>query len=191
MLEGHKLKVNKMVIEELEIISQEELKELICWEKKNDDFSFYIFSMQFQNDNDLYANWKEINNIIAAYFQSNLKKSIEIWNIYLFFFVENEVKKEIRYEIEQDKYCSRKIIIDSNNDWLEEEKQLELINNKLFSLKIEKIEDTSVDLNLAGKLFGSKDNEDLRNLLIDFMQSGDRKTKKEIVETYLNKKEQI
>lgn len=82
--------------------------------------------------------WKKINNIIATYFQSNLNKNVEKWNIYLFFFVVDKVSRDVKYKIEQDKYCSRKIIIDSNEEWLDENKIMNYIQMQLFTLKIEK-----------------------------------------------------
>ena len=59
----------------------------------------------------LESEWVLYKSEIALYFQAELKIDIEIWNIYLFFIVNGEVSREIKYKIEQDKYSCRKIVV--------------------------------------------------------------------------------
>ncbi|WP_339178554.1 ABC-three component system middle component 1 [Paenibacillus sp. FSL H8-0317] len=178
---------NNIIIPKLELDSQQSLEHLLCWEKKDPNFSFYIFSIQFHSNVQLEEMWKKINNIIATYFQSNLNKNVEKWNIYLFFFVVDKVSRDVKYKIEQDKYCSRKIIIDSNEEWLDENKIMNYIQMQLFTLKIEKKIDGLNDIALASKLFNS-DNAELANLFLEFTQLNNKKLKKEKIQNYLNER---
>lgn len=103
---------------------------LNCWKKDNSE-PMYIFTKQFDNEKDLIDNWKGINNSIAVEFQSQLENIVSIWNLYLIFFIKDSVSIEHKYEIEQDKYSTRKIVKDG---FSEDEKKY--IEDKLFNLEI-------------------------------------------------------
>lgn len=103
---------------------------LNCWRKENGE-PIYIFTKQFDNEKDLIDNWKSINNSIAVEFQSQLENIVSIWNLYLMFFIKDSVSIEHKYEIEQDKYSTRKIVKD---DFFEDEKKY--IEDKLFNFDI-------------------------------------------------------
>lgn len=60
--------------------------------------------------------WRAITELIAIHFQSALRNEFSIWNVYLFFILEQEVKEDLKYIIENDTFSSRKIIIFSNQD---------------------------------------------------------------------------
>jgi len=181
------LEMNKSIVLELEENSNYKLENLLCWEKKENEFSFYIFSIQVKDNTFLREEWKKVNNIIATYFQSNLIKSIELWNIYLFFFLETEVEKSLKYEIEQDKFCSRKIIIDCNRKKLTDDELMRSINNQLFNLKIIEKKDNHEDISLAAKIVKDS-NAHLIELINDFINEGNQREKKEIIQSYLRKR---
>ncbi|MCC2379090.1 hypothetical protein LKM00_16735 [Bacillus wiedmannii] len=82
------------------------------WVKPQSNYNIHIFTAVLKEDVELTQFWEEFTNSIAIHFQSELEKNIEIWNVYVVFFVEDAVKKELKYEIEQDKYSSRKIVYD-------------------------------------------------------------------------------
>lgn len=70
--------------------------------------AFFIF---MNNEEHLRNHWGKITEYIAIYFQSMLKNEYSIWNIYLFFLLQDEVSNEIKYQIENDTFSSRKIVI--------------------------------------------------------------------------------
>ena len=79
--------------------------------------------------------WEDLTDNIAINFQINLEKEIERWNIYLIFLLENEVSKEVKYKIEQDKYCCRKLVEDRlKTKEFSEVYIKQLIQDKIFSL---------------------------------------------------------
>ncbi|MBN2816039.1 MAG: hypothetical protein JXQ67_05100 [Campylobacterales bacterium] len=110
------------------------LKLYIC---EDTNFNLYIFSMHLDEET-MKNHWENIQNKIALNFQSNLDKEIELWNIYIVFFLENEiVKQDLKYKIENDHYCARKIVIDKVGNIKNNEAKIKAeINKKLFDLEI-------------------------------------------------------
>lgn len=107
---------------------------------KDNKFNVYIFSIVLKEAM-IKDYWENIQNKVALDFQSNLEKEIELWNIYIIFFIENEIEqKELKYKIENDHYCARKIVIDNIGDIKNDEEKIKShINKKLFNLEIPKL----------------------------------------------------
>lgn len=110
------------------------LKLYIC---KDSNYNVYMFTIVL-DEKMLNDNWENIQNKIALDFQSNIQKEIELWNIYIIFFIENKMEqKDLKYKIENDHYCARKILIDNIGDIKNDEEKIKLqIHKKLFDLKI-------------------------------------------------------
>ncbi|HAF30875.1 MAG TPA: hypothetical protein DCG75_17695 [Bacteroidales bacterium] len=91
------------------------------------------------NDNEILNDiWEDLTENIAINFQINLEKEIERWNIYLIFLLENEVPKEIKYKVEQDKYCCRKLVEDNlKKTNFSDDVISGLIKEKIFSIHME------------------------------------------------------
>ena len=86
---------------------------LTCYtyQQANEKYRLHFFCYVFDNQDELLANYEEINDQIAYSFQSQLKRKIERWNIYFFLFVKTKVEKPIENQVfEQDKYATRKVI---------------------------------------------------------------------------------
>lgn len=96
----------------------------------------HLFTLACNDNAILSEYWEDLTENIAINFQINLEKEIDRWNIYLIFLLENEVPKEIKYKVEQDKYCCRKLVEDSlkttefNDAFIER-----LIHDKIFSVR--------------------------------------------------------
>lgn len=104
--------------------------------KNEKEYKVNIVCCEFANEIELSDNWKIIVDNIALYVQSNLEKYIELYNIYVIFFI-NEIDEQLVYRIEQDKYSSRKIVIKSYMP--ETIKEIEsIISKRLFYFNIEK-----------------------------------------------------
>jgi hypothetical protein len=107
---------------------------LKCWEKKEENYKIHIFSTIINSQSDLEKNWKGINSYIATYFQGLiLDKSVERWNLYFFIFVNEKVSINTKYKIEQDKFSTRKIVIDeipkdSNDEYIKNRIEEELFH---------------------------------------------------------------
>lgn len=70
-----------------------------------------IFFVKVPNTDILTKKWKAISEFIAVYFQSKLTSEFSLWNLYLMFISESEVNIEIKYQIENDTFSSRKLVI--------------------------------------------------------------------------------
>lgn len=100
-----------------------------------DIYSLNIICCEFKHLYDLKNNWNTLSENVALYVQSKLEKVIELYNVYIIFFT-TESDDNLFYEIEQDKYSSRKIVINSSMPWSEEEVKT-CIDNRLFKFCIE------------------------------------------------------
>ncbi|NOU94895.1 hypothetical protein GC093_16940 [Paenibacillus sp. LMG 31456] len=108
-----------------------------CWIKQEELFKLYIFSVVITDVDTLKKRWLSIINDIAVNFQSTLEKTVEIWNIYVVFIIHNKVEKELKYLIEQNKFSSRKIVLDNiqnRNKNLKKDHIQSIISSKLFNL---------------------------------------------------------
>jgi hypothetical protein len=145
------MQLNKVnhIIESLEEKDETlSFENLTCWEYKEDNYSLYMFSIQLKNQDELLKIHEELRDYIAIYFQSQiLEKDIERWNIYQFFFIQEKVDDSTKQKIEQDKFSTRKIILDNLKKSLLDEQIKSLINLELFDFKIEtrKIDTDTVD----------------------------------------------
>lgn len=108
-----------------------------CRIKEEEQYNVYIFSVVLRDQKELTETWKDISSEVALYFQSKLDTEIEIWNIYILFLVQGLVDSETRYLIEQNKYSSRKLVIEDINFPLAEKDIDKIIKDKLFHVKIE------------------------------------------------------
>lgn len=116
-----------------------------CRVKKEDKYQLYIFTVVLSNQEELKEKWESISSDIGLYFQGDLESEIEIWNIYILFLVLETVDSDIRYLVEQNKFSSRKLVIEEVKRPLTEEGIDKLIYDKLFDLKIKKVGDQSKD----------------------------------------------
>lgn len=71
---------------------------------------------RFSNEADLEANWRDLNSYLAANYISKLDSEFSRWNFYVFYLSDGPVKRSLKYEIENNKFASRKIIDEKKYD---------------------------------------------------------------------------
>jgi hypothetical protein len=76
----------------------------------------HAFFIENSSKDSLGNNWRKISNFIALHFQNNLENEFERWNLYLFFLNAPGISNDLKYQIENDTFSSRKIIIDCPMD---------------------------------------------------------------------------
>ena len=84
---------------------------------------------------DLDEKWKSINSSVSAHSLDNKKSEFERWNSYLVFVCDEAVEKSLKYEIENDKFAMRKLLIQKTSDWDDnspEKSLIELLNQRLL-----------------------------------------------------------
>ncbi|MFB9052297.1 ABC-three component system middle component 1 [Formosa undariae] len=73
-------------------------------------------------------NWRLVSEEIALKFQSKMDSKDDKWNLYIIYTFSDKVDKELKAKIENNKFSSRKIVVDSQIDKLRDE----LINNLII-----------------------------------------------------------
>ncbi len=79
--------------------------------------------------------WKSINSSVSAHSLDSSKSEFERWNSYLIFVCDEAVEKSLKYEIENDKFAMRKLLIPKTSDWDDsspEKSLIELLNQRLL-----------------------------------------------------------
>lgn len=101
--------------------------------------SVSLFVVSFNDETQLANNWDRVSSFIGAYYQSNLKTEYERWNVYILYIIGQKIQQGLKYKIENNRFSSRKIVIDGYT------KVIDDINIKLL------IEEhiTNVDLSLT------------------------------------------
>lgn len=119
------------------------------------------FACKIDNDSTLAQYWDQIASVIASLYQAKLDNELAIWNIYLVFLLDVKVNKSLRYQIENDKFSMRKIIIDDYQWPFENEAKLvERLNNEILGHDIEfkqtniKVDDSKTDVQLQIEMLG-------------------------------------
>lgn len=98
--------------DEMQVVIKNKLSDIL-FEYREINFGGIIpvFFINIKDEKILENQWKTITEFIAVHFQSSLRNEFSVWNIYLFFILEKEVKDDLKYIIENDTFSSRKIII--------------------------------------------------------------------------------
>jgi hypothetical protein len=109
--------------------------QITYWQKSLSGYKCHLFVCSQRSEEELNLHWEKITSTIALQFQANLKEPIQIWNIYLVFFVTENVSKNLKYKIEQDKYCCRKIIEDNVEVSQTDEAVIAYLEQRIFSMK--------------------------------------------------------
>lgn len=67
--------------------------------------------VKFKDLDSLKDNWKDLNGFITANFITKLEDEFSKWNCYLFYLSNSDIYKTLKYEIENNKFGTRKIVI--------------------------------------------------------------------------------
>ena len=83
---------------------------IVHMKRKSNGYFINVICCQFSDEEQLKNNWEELVTNVADVVQKNLVKRIEIFNVYIIFF-QSEINGVIEDSIEQNKYSSRKLVI--------------------------------------------------------------------------------
>jgi len=72
-----------------------------------------IVLVRFNDLDSLSKNWKEFNSYLASEYTISIKDEYSKWNFYIFYLSKDIVEKSMKYEIENNKFSSRKIVIEN------------------------------------------------------------------------------
>ncbi len=121
--------------------------------------SLIAFCCQTDSISNFENDWFSISNFVAAEYISKLESSFEKWNAYLVYVCTENISKEIQYKIENNKFSTRKVVVNQQNRILNSGEIKNLINRIILSsnIRIDALEfNTSNELkvsDLANRLF--------------------------------------
>lgn len=121
--------------------------------------SLHSFIVGPISEEKLNKSWDKISNYIAVHFQSNLTDEFDIWNLYVFFIVDNGgISNALKYKIENNTFSARKIVIENTNGFASIIDDY-ILNNKLINnyqkkgIEVEHFERNNLIVkSLAGKV---------------------------------------
>ena len=81
---------------------------------RSDDSNGFIscFVAYFFQANDCEQAWINITNLIALNYQEPMDNEASAWNIYLALITTNSLGKHLKYQIENDRFALRKLVLD-------------------------------------------------------------------------------
>lgn len=86
----------------------------------------------FESEQLLKENWEDLSSSICSHYQMNLDNDFTKWNTYLIYVCREPIRKELKYQIENDKFSNRKIVIERCSDDFDESFINKLISNKII-----------------------------------------------------------
>ncbi|MCD9464534.1 hypothetical protein CJF25_16340 [Photobacterium phosphoreum] len=113
-----------------------------------DDIEFSVYKLQINesevitaffcivnSEESLDRIWLETADYINHEYLSRNITDFERWNSYLLFVCGEKVSKSLQYEIENDKFAIRKIVVKKNTNWIEsstEQSRISILNEKVL-----------------------------------------------------------
>lgn len=116
--------------------------------------------VQFDSIDSLKSQWKQFNSFISAELLPLKRDEFSKWNFYVFY-ISKEADKELKYEIENNKFSSRKIVVKNCSDEIDNE-FIELIIKEHITNEI------SVDITNERKVEKFERNATIDNALSKF-----------------------
>jgi hypothetical protein len=98
--------------------------------------------VKFKDEAYLKKYWKELNSYLTAKFIPTVEDDYSKWNFYIFYFSKTKVDKPLKYEIENNKFSSRKIVIEDYKS---------ITTEVIESVISEHIVNDNIQLNLESK----------------------------------------
>lgn len=71
----------------------------------------HAFFITVKDAEELTSVWRKASNFLALNFQSRLEDDFQVWNLYVFFRIGVPVDNDLKYQVENDTFSSRKIIV--------------------------------------------------------------------------------
>lgn len=103
--------------------------------------TFHVFIIETDKEETLEKIWNKLNSKIAFNMKDEFDSNFEKWNLYIFFLVSEDCSIPLKYEIENNPFSSRKIVIGNNKNIMSHE---EIIGTYIF--------DSDMDLNVTAQI---------------------------------------
>ncbi|MFA0442701.1 ABC-three component system middle component 1 [Vibrio sp. 10N.222.51.C12] len=111
--------------------------------KEQDVFS--CFFVKFSSQEQLNNLWMEIVTYIGTEYISQLDNDFSIWNVYVVFSIEGDMDKDTKYLIENNKLFLRKIVLETDHSYSDQE-IINYLNSKVLGVDIKVTEHKEIDI---------------------------------------------
>src|SRR5690606_14847810 len=118
--------------------------------RNDDNFKINIFFLEANSDI-INENWKRFSNMIAANYQTSeymSNREFDKWNFYIIYVSKNDVSKELKNRIENDKFSSRKIVEDSYDKEFNDNEANRLIVKHITNADLKEIVEETKEVNI-------------------------------------------
>jgi ribosomal protein S17E len=123
--------------------------------------------------------WKKISEEIALKYQTKLETVYEKWNLYIIYVTNDIAPKELKNQIENDKFSSRKIVEDFYNGVFDNDEANRLIIKHITNSDLKEIVDKTQEVTISE--FVPKNKSIWELLEKDEKVIGDREAQKKII----------
>lgn len=126
--------------------------------------------------------WKRFSNMVAANYQTAehmSDKEFDRWNFYIIYISKDIVSKELKNQIENDKFSSRKIVEDAYEQVLNNDEANRLIVKHITNEDLKEIVETTQEVTVSSYIPKNKKMWEL--LEKEEKISGDRKAQEEFI----------
>ncbi len=134
-----------------------------------------ITIVKFENIDTLKSHWKQFNSFISTELFSLKKNEFSRWNFYVFYLSSVPIDRDLKYEIENNKFSSRKIAIEKCDDSINPETIVRIIKEHITN-------DNIIEISPGNDASGIKKNALIVNALSKFQVP----TKKTEQSEYMN-----
>jgi len=127
-----------------------------------------VILVQFKSLDNLEKHWKELNSLVTAEYLIKLDNDFSKWNSYIFFVTE-DIPKPLKYEIENNKFSTRKIVIEMGNPLINDDVINNIISEHIINDDIQ-FEVQTIDVGEFSK------NDLIGHIFDDFIKDNPKKT---------------
>lgn len=149
--------------------------------RNEDNFRINIFFLEADSDI-INENWKRFSNMVAANYQNSeymSNREFDRWNFYIIYISKDNVSKELKNKIENDKFSSRKIVEDSYDKEFNDDEANRLIVKHITNADLKEIVEATQEVTISAYI---PKNEKLWELLLDEEKLiGDRKAQEALI----------
>lgn len=134
---------------------------------RSDDPANFIscFVARFSNSDKCEKTWLDITSLIALEYQETLHDESAEWNIYLVILCHESMKKSLKYQIENDRFSLRKMVLDGTQYVnINKEQVIVELENIILGNDLKILRPTSAILESPDKLEG--------NIIRDILKGG-------------------
>ena len=95
-----------------------------------------VFVFYFGQEKELEKTWNNLSGNVAGLYQAELIEDFDMWNIYMFYLCGSEISLALKYKIGNDRFSSRKIVLDNYDEEISDIGIKDIINEHITNVDI-------------------------------------------------------